>query len=47
MPDARTHVSLPEHLAIIDAIARHDPEAAERAARTHPRSVITVLGKTE
>jgi DNA-binding FadR family transcriptional regulator len=36
-------VSLPEHLAIIDAIARRDPAAAEAAARSHLVSVITTL----
>jgi DNA-binding FadR family transcriptional regulator len=40
-------VSLPEHLAIIEAIADHDPDAAEQAARTHLRSVITALRMTE
>lgn len=39
----RPQVSLPEHLAIIDAIVRHDPEAAEAAARAHLASVITAL----
>jgi DNA-binding GntR family transcriptional regulator len=47
MRDGRTHVSLPEHLDIIDAIARHDPDAAEQAARVHLRSVITALRETE
>jgi DNA-binding FadR family transcriptional regulator len=47
MRDGRTHVSLPEHLAIIDAIARHDPNTAEQAARDHLRSVITALRETE
>lgn len=45
--DGRTHVSLPEHLAIIDAITRRDPDAAELAARTHLRSVIHALRETE
>jgi DNA-binding GntR family transcriptional regulator len=40
-------VSLPEHLAIIEAIAARDPEAAERAARAHLRSVIGALRETE
>jgi DNA-binding GntR family transcriptional regulator len=39
----RAHVSLPEHLAIIDAIATRDPDAAEAAARAHLRSVIGAL----
>ena len=39
----RPHVSLPQHLAIIDAIARRDPAAAEEAARAHLRSVIDAL----
>jgi DNA-binding FadR family transcriptional regulator len=39
----RPQVSLPEHLAIIDAIARRDPAAAEAAARSHLGSVITTL----
>jgi DNA-binding GntR family transcriptional regulator len=40
-------VSLPEHLAIIDAIARRDPAAAEAAARSHLSSVITALLDSE
>ena len=47
MRAGRPQVSLPEHLAIIDAIARRDPDAAEAAARTHLRSVITALRETE
>jgi DNA-binding GntR family transcriptional regulator len=39
----RPAVSLPEHLAIIEAICSHDPEAAERAARHHLTSVIEAL----
>ncbi|MBB4935281.1 DNA-binding GntR family transcriptional regulator [Lipingzhangella halophila] len=39
----RPSVSLPEHLAIIDAIAAHDPAAAEAAMRTHLGSVIEAL----
>jgi len=45
--DGRTHVSLPEHLAIIEAIARRDPAAAESAARVHMRSVIAALRETD
>jgi DNA-binding GntR family transcriptional regulator len=41
----RTRVSLPEHLAIIDAIAARDPDAAEAAARDHVRSVIAALAE--
>lgn len=37
------HASLPEHRAIIDAIRRRDPAAAESAARSHLRSVIRAL----
>jgi DNA-binding GntR family transcriptional regulator len=43
MQPGRPAVSLPEHLAIIDAIRGHDPRAAERAARAHLRSVIRAL----
>ncbi|MBO2450138.1 GntR family transcriptional regulator [Actinomadura barringtoniae] len=39
----RPNVSLREHLAIIEAIRAHDPEAAERAARRHLVSVIEAL----
>ncbi|MGH3373720.1 MAG: GntR family transcriptional regulator [Actinoallomurus sp.] len=39
----RPGVSLSEHLAIIDGICAHDPEAAERAARAHLASVIEAL----
>ncbi|MFE3598083.1 GntR family transcriptional regulator [Streptomyces sp. NPDC059096] len=38
--------SLPQHLAIIDAIVAGDPEAAEAAARAHLDSVIEELGAT-
>ncbi|MBV9381522.1 MAG: FCD domain-containing protein, partial [Streptosporangiaceae bacterium] len=39
----RPQASLPQHLAIIDAIAARRPEAAEEAARGHLRSVIAAL----
>jgi DNA-binding GntR family transcriptional regulator len=39
----RPQVSLPEHLAIIEAIVRRDPPAAEAAARAHLTSVIAAL----
>jgi DNA-binding GntR family transcriptional regulator len=42
----RPQVSLPEHLAIIDAICRRDPAAAETATRTHISSVIRALQDT-
>ncbi|MGI5203653.1 GntR family transcriptional regulator [Spirillospora sp. CA-108201] len=45
MHPGRPQVSLPQHLAIIDAIAARDPDAAERAARAHLRSVIEALGE--
>ena len=43
MHPGRPAVSLPEHLAIIEAIRAHDADAAERAARAHLRSVIQTL----
>lgn len=39
----RPSVSLPEHLAIIDAVASRDPDAAERAMRAHLTSVLDAL----
>ncbi|WP_337062971.1 GntR family transcriptional regulator [Kineococcus sp. G2] len=39
----RPQVSLPEHLAIIDAVVQRDPQGAEQAARTHLASVIAAL----
>lgn len=39
----RPFTSLPEHLAIIDAIAARDPAAAEEAMRVHLTSVLTAL----
>lgn len=39
----RPQVSLPQHLAIIDAVCRQDPEAAEAAMRAHLMSVIEAL----
>jgi DNA-binding GntR family transcriptional regulator len=45
--DGRAQVSLPEHLAIIDAIALRDSDAAEQAARGHLRSVITALKQVD
>ncbi|WP_433467687.1 GntR family transcriptional regulator [Spirillospora sp. CA-128828] len=43
MHPGRPQVSLPQHLEIINAIAAHDPPAAERAARAHLQSVIRTL----
>jgi DNA-binding GntR family transcriptional regulator len=39
----RPTVSLPEHLAIIEAVCSRDPEAAERAMRAHLTSVLDAL----
>ncbi|MFE9095637.1 GntR family transcriptional regulator [Streptomyces sp. NPDC007264] len=39
----RPKTSLPEHLAIIEAIRAHDADAAEEAARAHLRSVLRTL----
>lgn len=47
MHPGRPSVSLPEHLAIIDAICAHDPAAAEDAVRAHLRSVITALREVD
>lgn len=47
MHPGRPTVSLPEHLAIIDAICAGDPAAAETAARTHLRSVIEALSQVD
>jgi DNA-binding GntR family transcriptional regulator len=43
----RPQVSLPEHLAIIEAIAHRNPADAEAAARAHLSSVITALRETD
>lgn len=47
MHPGRPTVSLPEHLAIIDAICTHDADAAEGAARAHLRSVIEALREVD
>jgi DNA-binding GntR family transcriptional regulator len=39
----RAKVSVWEHVAIIDAVVARDPDAAERAVRTHLLSVIDAL----
>lgn len=43
----RSQVSLPEHLAVIDAIARRDADGAEAATRSHLRGVIAALRENE
>jgi DNA-binding GntR family transcriptional regulator len=47
MHPGRPTVSLPEHLAIVDAICAHDPAAAEEAARAHLCSVIIALAEVD
>ncbi|RAJ59917.1 DNA-binding GntR family transcriptional regulator [Streptomyces sp. Amel2xB2] len=47
MHPGRPAVSLPEHLAIIEAICTHDADAAEAAARKHLRSVIDTLREVD
>jgi DNA-binding GntR family transcriptional regulator len=47
MRPGRPNVSLPEHLAIIDAICAHDAAAAEEAVRAHLRSVIAALREVD
>ena len=37
---------LPEHVAIIEAIGRHDPAGAEAAARAHMANIIATLRAT-
>jgi len=39
----RPSVSLPEHLAIVEALCARDPEKAERAMRAHLTSVLDAL----
>ena len=41
--DSRARAWLPEHLAVIEAIARHDAQQAERATRLHLEHVIAAL----
>jgi DNA-binding GntR family transcriptional regulator len=42
----RPSQSLPQHLAMIEAVAARDPDAAEAATRAHLRSVIEALRET-
>ncbi|MFT4122368.1 MAG: GntR family transcriptional regulator [Microbacteriaceae bacterium] len=39
----RPAVSLPEHLAVLEAVCSRDPDAAERAMRAHVRSVVSTI----
>ncbi len=41
----RVDVSLPEHVAILDAVCARRPDVAEAAMRDHLRSVVTALGE--
>ncbi|HEY5853870.1 MAG TPA: GntR family transcriptional regulator [Aldersonia sp.] len=43
----RPAVSLPEHLAIIDAVCRRDPDAAAEAMRLHLESVADAIRAAE
>jgi DNA-binding GntR family transcriptional regulator len=45
MHPGRMAVSLPEHVAVIDAVCARDPEASEAAMRRHLSSVIDALGE--
>lgn len=47
MRPGRPQVSLPEHLAIIAAVAGGRPAEADEATRRHLRSVITALRQSE
>lgn len=47
MRPGRPQVSLPEHLAIIDAICAHRPDEAAEATRAHLASVIEALRATD
>ena len=47
MHPGRANVSLPEHLAVIEAVCAGDPQAAEAAMRVHLRSVITTLPEVD
>ncbi len=47
MHPGRPAVSLPQHLAIIEALCAGDPEAAEEATRKHLRSVIEALPEVD
>jgi DNA-binding GntR family transcriptional regulator len=43
----RPQVSLPQHLAIIEALAARDPEAAQAAVRAHISSVMDALRESD
>ncbi|GAA2865240.1 GntR family transcriptional regulator [Pseudonocardia halophobica] len=47
MQPGRPSVSLPQHLAIIDALCARDADAAEQAMRAHLQSVVEALPTVE
>jgi DNA-binding GntR family transcriptional regulator len=47
MHPGRPQVSLPQHLAVIDAVCAGDADAAEAAMRAHLRSVVSALPALE
>ncbi|ANY06192.1 GntR family transcriptional regulator [Pseudonocardia sp. HH130630-07] len=47
MQPGRPSVSLPQHLAIIEALCAGDPDAAEREMRAHLSSVVEALPTVE
>ena len=47
MHPGRPNISLPQHLAVIEAVCSADAEAAEAAMRTHLRSVIETLPEVD
>ena len=47
MHPGRPNVSLPQHLAVIEAVCSADAEAAEATMRTHLRSVIEALPEVD
>jgi DNA-binding GntR family transcriptional regulator len=47
MQPGRPSVSLPQHLAIIEALCAGDADAAERAMRVHLQSVVEALPQVE
>ncbi|MBW0101768.1 GntR family transcriptional regulator [Pseudonocardia sp. KRD291] len=47
MQPGRPSVSLPQHLAIIEALCAGDPDAAEQAMRVHLQSVVEALSRVD